>query len=137
VKIPDVANQDQAAATTALQQAGFQVQAVSTPSDTVPKGTVIGTDPSAGTLTPKGTVVNLKVSSGPDLVDVPNVVGQPKTSAEQTLLGAGFGVSLTCVVSPQNANRVISQSPSSGQAKRGSTVAISVGLPDAATPCTA
>jgi serine/threonine-protein kinase len=68
------------------------------------------------------------VSSGPTLVDVPNVVGQPKAAAEAALVGAGFGVRETFqdAGKPKSGN-VISQSPASGQAPKGSTVDITIG----------
>ncbi|HEX5587659.1 MAG TPA: Stk1 family PASTA domain-containing Ser/Thr kinase [Acidimicrobiia bacterium] len=128
VPIPDVANQDQTPAAAALGQAGFSVTSRAEPSDTVPVGKVIGTDPPAGTPLPKGSAVTLIVSSGPNLIDIPNTVGQPQQVATDALLGAGFNV----VIVPQNAGapnkgKVISQSPPSGKAARLSDVTIVVG----------
>ena len=112
VPVPDVANQDSTAAAALLGQKGFQVQAVPTPSDTVPLGKVIGTDPAAGTPEPKGTTIKLLVSSGPDLVDVPNVVGQTKAAAEATLLAAGFNVNESKVsAGPTKIGKVVTQTP--------------------------
>jgi serine/threonine-protein kinase len=79
---------------------------------------------------PKGSAVKLLVSTGPAAVDVPNVVGQPRAAAEallnQTL---GFGVQVSFVnAGPTKKGLVVAQSPSGGQAAKGSTVAIVVGL---------
>jgi serine/threonine-protein kinase len=127
VPIPDVSGQDPTQASNVLGQAGFQVQTVPTPSDTVPAGKVIGTDPPANTPTAKGTVVNLLVSTGPNLITVPNTVGQNYTDASNQLLGAGFGVTIQCVNGPAaNHGKVIAQSPSSGQFPRLTNVTINV-----------
>ena len=104
---------------------------VDTPSDTVPSGAIIGTDPPAGTPLPRGAQVKLLRSSGPSLVTMPNVVGQPRAAAEQLLNGTlGFGVQVSLVNGgPSRSGKVISQQPAAGQqAPKGSTVAISVGI---------
>jgi eukaryotic-like serine/threonine-protein kinase len=131
VAIPDVKGQDAAAATTTLNQAGFlTVTRTDTPSDTVPIGMVIGTDPPAGTLTQKSAPVKLLVSTGPDQIEVPNVVGQAQDAAASQLLGAGFGVLIQQVTStPANKGKVISQSPPAGtKLKRLDNVTITVGI---------
>ena len=129
VAVPDVTGQDVFAANNALSAAGFVVQAVPTPSATVPKGLIIGTNPAAGTQVPKGSTVQVLVSTGPELVDIPNVVGQTQDAAVNVLnvqLGLGVTVQL------QNAGAakkgiVISQNPTGGQLPKGSTVTIVVG----------
>jgi len=130
VPVPDVAGQNGYAALTTLGQAGFQVTAVDTPSDTVPKGTAIGTDPPAGTPLDHGAAVTLQVSSGPTAVGMPNVVGQPRATAETLLnsyLGLGVQVQLANA-GPTKRGIVISQNPAPGTAvTRGSTVVIVVG----------
>jgi len=127
--VPDVAGQDPYPAALTLGGAGYQVTVVPTPSDTVPKGKVIGTDPAAGTPLPRESAVRLLVSSGSGLVDVPNVVGQTKAVAESALLGAGFGVQETFVnAGPSKAGKIVGQAPSGGQAPKGSTVAVTIGL---------
>jgi serine/threonine-protein kinase len=130
VPVPDVTTQDPAAAAATLTAAGFQVTPVNTPSDTVPVGAVIGTDPGVGTPLPRGSAVNLLVSSGPNLVDVPSVVGQPRATAETLLNGTlGFGVQVSFANGgPTKKGIVIAQNPAGGQAPKGSTVAIVVGL---------
>jgi beta-lactam-binding protein with PASTA domain len=59
-------NQTQAAATTALVNAGLTRGTVSNASSTtVPAGSVISQNPGAGTLVAPGSAVALVVSSGP------------------------------------------------------------------------
>ncbi len=121
VAVPALAGQDQTAAANALQALGLQPQIVPQNSATVAAGKVISTNPAAGTMVDKGSGVQLVVSTGPQTVAVPNVVGQLKTAATSTLTSAGFSVQVTCgTESP-----VISESPPAGtQANPGSIVAI-------------
>src|SRR5262245_15835212 len=128
VAVPDVSTQDQAPAAAALGQAGFNVTARSDPSDTVPIGKVIGTDPPAGTVLPRGSAVTLIVSGGPALIDVPNVVGQTQDAAANMLLAAGFNVKIQPVnAGAPNKGKVTAQNPAGGQAARLSDVTIFVG----------
>ena len=127
VPIPDVAGKDQVTASAELGAAGFTVRAQQAPSDTVPVGSVIGTDPPAGTPLSKGSEITLIVSSGPDLVDVPDTVGQQFQAAAAQLQDAGFNV----VIQPQpgppaDKGKVVAQSPSSGRLPRLTTVTITV-----------
>lgn len=129
VAVPDVANQDVFAAGNALVAAGLKAQAVQQSSDSVPEGLVIGTNPAAGTQVPKGTVVQVLVSSGPSLVDVPSVVGQTQDAAVN-LLNGQLGLGVTVQLQNAGATKkgiVIAQNPSSGSVPRGSTVVIFVG----------
>ena len=81
-------------------------------------GRVISQNPSAGTSVNSGRSVNLVVSQGPkpQSIAVPNVVGSPLSSAETTLVNAGFVVgSVTQEYSSTVANgAVISQNPAAG-----------------------
>ncbi len=128
VAVPDVKDRDPAAAGAALGAAGFTVTQAPTPSSTVEAGKVIGTDPAAGTMLPKGSSVKLLVSTGPEKVAVPNVVGQQLSAAVATLQAAGFEVTIVSPVNPPIGTKpVISQSPAGGQADKGSKVTITVG----------
>ncbi len=87
--IPNVAGLAQDAATTTLQQAGFQVgtiQQVDDPSQ--PAGKVVSTDPAATTVTPFSTAVTLRVATGK--VPVPDVRTKNYSVAQDTLQKAGL-----------------------------------------------
>src|SRR5437588_8660968 len=130
VQVPDVSGQDPVDASNALGAKTLTVKKVLQASDTVDEGKVIGTDPPAGTSVPKGSEVQLIVSSGKEQVRVPNVVGLSKSDATTELQNAGFTVVVREVTSldPNNAGRVIAQSPSAdSKAAKGSVVTISVG----------
>jgi eukaryotic-like serine/threonine-protein kinase len=91
---------------------------------------VIGTDPPAGTPTPKTAPIKLLVSTGPSLIEVPNVVGQAQDAAASLLTGLGFNVTIAQTPStPANKGKVISQSPPAGtMLKKLDNVTITVGL---------
>jgi eukaryotic-like serine/threonine-protein kinase len=128
IAVPDITAQDPFAAAATLGGAGFQVTVVQTPSDTVANGKVIGTDPAPGTPLPRNAEVRLLISTGPALVDVPNVVGQPQAAAEAALTGAGFNVEETFV--PAGASppgTVLTQNPAGGEQPKGAVVAITIG----------
>jgi eukaryotic-like serine/threonine-protein kinase len=130
VEIPDVSGQDPVEAASALGARSLNPKRVDQASDTVEAGTVIGTDPPAGTKVAKGADVQLIVSAGKEQVRVPYVVGLSKTDATNELQAAGFQVVVreVTVLDPNNAGKVIAQSPTGdSKAAKGSAVTISVG----------
>ena len=130
VAMPNVVGQESQTAQQLLQQAGFQVSVQSEESDTVPSGRVTRTDPAANAQVKRGSAVTMFVSTGPQLVDVPNVVGQMQNQASQTLQQAGFQVfvSQQGVTNPSDNNRVLAQNPSAGNRQpKGSGVTLTVG----------
>jgi eukaryotic-like serine/threonine-protein kinase len=121
VDIPNVAGQDQVAAQSALQTAGFQVTVQPAPSNTVPAGKVIATTPAAGTKAPKGTTVTMQVSTGPTSTPIPSVIGQTRENGTAALVAAGFSVT----VNGCNPGAIIaSQNPAGGEAPPGTGVTI-------------
>jgi eukaryotic-like serine/threonine-protein kinase len=54
------------------------------------KGLVIGTDPASGSRLAKGGTVTLIVSAGPHMITMPQVTGQPLTSAQAAIKHAGL-----------------------------------------------
>jgi eukaryotic-like serine/threonine-protein kinase len=130
IQMPNVVGQEAQTAQQLLQQAGFQVSPQSEPSDTVPSGRVTRTDPGANARVKRGSSVTMFVSTGPQTVDVPNVVGQPQSQATQTLQQAGVMV----FAFPQNTNnpadngRVLAQNPpADAKQPKGSGVTLTVG----------
>jgi serine/threonine-protein kinase len=130
IAMPNVVGQESQTAQQLLQQAGFQVSVQSEQSDTVPTGRVTRTDPGPNAQVKRGSGVTMFVSTGPQTVDVPNVVGQPQAQATQALQQAGFQVfvSQQGTNNPTENGRVLAQNPSAGakQAK-GSGVTLTVG----------
>jgi serine/threonine-protein kinase len=117
IVVPDVTGQDPVAAASAIAATGLQVDptAREAPSDTVPVGKVIGTDPAANAQVPKATVITIITSTGPDLVTIPNVVFLPRADAENAIKGVGCSVRVSFQnVAPAQEGRVLSQNPSGG-----------------------
>ena len=105
----------------ALEDAGFTVtrETVDGGGD---DGSVVGTNPAAGSQAKKGSEVTLQISSGDNgQRPVPNVLNQEQNEAEQLLRAAGFTKVSTRnqqVLQPQFDGRVIEQSPAGGQTRR-------------------
>jgi serine/threonine-protein kinase len=121
-----------------LQGAGLQYSVVNKTS-TVQKGTVLSSNPSAGTTVAQGSTVALTVSSGPADVLVPSLVGLSEPAAGVALGNAGLNVGgVSSAASNQYAaGLVISSSPDTGASVTpGSSVAIIVSSGPPATTTT-
>ncbi|WP_114908196.1 Stk1 family PASTA domain-containing Ser/Thr kinase [Ornithinimicrobium murale] len=94
IEISDVTGESQGDAEETLTEAGFEV--VVNPdrvfSDSVEDGDVVSQTPANGTGF-RGDTVTLTISKGPELIEVPSVIGKQWGEAEQTLKDAGFKVS--------------------------------------------
>jgi beta-lactam-binding protein with PASTA domain len=130
--VPSVVGYTQAAATSALTLAGFELGAVTTQASTsIPPGLVISQSPVAGTPAAAGSVVSLVVSSG---VSVRNVVGLPLATASVSLTSAGLttgSISQQYSTAPQGS--VLSESPTAGSPVAGGT-AVSLVISEGAPP---
>ncbi|MFL5880746.1 MAG: PASTA domain-containing protein, partial [Actinomycetota bacterium] len=125
VEVPDVAGRRAEAAEAALADAHLKVRPERVFADDVPEGRAVSTDPGSGSEVPWGSAVVLRVSKGPDLVEVPRVVGLSKKEAEQRLREAGLEAHYVFPVG----SRVVEQSPGPGEkAKRGSGVRLLLNL---------
>jgi len=81
VPVPSVAGGDLASASATLGAAGFKVTSTQQSSSTVPAGTVITTNPSAGTIVAKGATVQVIVSSGPPATTTTTAAATTTTKA--------------------------------------------------------
>ena len=125
VPVPVLVNQTREAATAALTTVGLTVGEVTTAeSDTVAEGSVISSDPAAGTQVPAQSAVDLVVSSGLGTITVPEVVGLTEDRATSNLRSAGFTGSI-------NSREAPSLQP------EGQVVAIDPGEATSAAPTTA
>ncbi|MDQ2877283.1 MAG: PASTA domain-containing protein, partial [Actinomycetota bacterium] len=87
VAVPDVSGQPEQQAISTLKGDGLRVARVQAPSDTVPAGDVISTNPPAGALTPKNQPVTVRVSAGPPL---PSFVGAQFAAAAAAAQQGGY-----------------------------------------------
>jgi serine/threonine-protein kinase len=130
IEVPDVLGQSESSATAELQGADFEVTVTEAPSDDVPSGLVSAQSPSAGTQAPRGSTVQITISTGPQLVNVPDVVGEPVDDARAILQDDGFQPRTVFqdVADPLLDGIVLDQDPGGGsQASPGSRVTIVVG----------
>jgi len=92
VPVPDVSGKSFDDASQTLTAAGFAVSRADDFDPTIALGKVIGTDPLANQPASRGAQVTIHVSKGPEMVKVPNLVGQSLDAATQQLEAAGFQV---------------------------------------------
>jgi serine/threonine-protein kinase len=143
VNIPNVLNFPQATAAVVLTNAGLSPQAVPTPSNTVPSGNVIRTDPAPGTNNiAAGSTIRVYISTGVEQVTVPTVIGSTVAKAQQQLTDANLQSSVVYEPTSQKGNdgKVLDQNPIGGVlADPQSTVVLTVGAytpPSTSTPTT-
>ncbi len=70
-------------------QVGVELKIIEEVSDTVPVGTIISQDPAPGTEVPKGSDVQVVVSTAPQLVTLPDVTCLSFGAAKSQLQGLG------------------------------------------------
>jgi serine/threonine-protein kinase len=90
---------------------GFNVEVREEASNSIDEGDAIRTDPPNGTSIAVGSRVLLFISSGPQQVEVPGVIGLARESAEATLNRAGLGFTVTEQESDEEPGTVIAQDP--------------------------
>ncbi len=127
VKVPDVTGSQLSSAQAQLQGAGFALQVLQQTSNQ-PVGQVLTESPAGNTFAAPGSTVYLAVSSGPQAVTVPDVIGEDQTTAISNLHGAGFTVNPVPVVDTTDpAGQVISQTPTGNtSAPFGSSVSVQI-----------
>lgn len=85
-KIPDVSGKTVAEARAAIEKVNLKVdKEIEENSDEVPSGSVIRTDPAAGTQRKEGSAVNLIVSKGAKTLIMENYIGQTSAQAIESL----------------------------------------------------
>lgn len=129
VKVPDLRGVPLAEARSRLKSAGLEPGMVSRDfSDSVARGSVVGTDPETGTARHAGSAIALLVSKGSP-VDVPDVTGEDPDTARQDLQDAGLKVRIAAqrVTSEYDKGQVARQSPGAGgRAAEGDTVTLTL-----------
>ncbi|WP_406836920.1 Stk1 family PASTA domain-containing Ser/Thr kinase [Streptomyces sp. AHU1] len=93
VELPDVSGSSVEDATAQLEGAGLKVKiAPERVESEFDKGQVARQSPAAGREAATGDTVTLTLSKGPEMVEVPDVVGDSVDDARKALEGAGFQV---------------------------------------------
>jgi serine/threonine-protein kinase len=105
---------------------------------TVPSGTVIWQDPPPETIVPRGGLVRLTVSAGPETIPVPDLVGLDVGLARTVLVQAGFRtIDADTVAAPSDPGTVVASRPAAGATRLPDdpiTLVISRGPADIAVP---
>ncbi|WP_100350179.1 Stk1 family PASTA domain-containing Ser/Thr kinase [Luteimicrobium subarcticum] len=126
VDVPQVTGSTEDVATQTLADFGLKVSATEKNDDTIPAGTVMSQSPTDGTAAHRGDTVEIVVSKGPEMVDVPDVTGESTKDARKKLQDAGFKVKVSKFAGGFF-DRVRFQSPGGkSQAPKGSTVTLTV-----------
>jgi eukaryotic-like serine/threonine-protein kinase len=116
VAVPNVINRTQSEATQLLSAAGLAVGQVGREaSESTEEGRVIVQTPRPNSRLSRGDAVDLVISSGKRLVQLPSLVGDSQDSAQAKLRDAGLtGQARESCDSSQPANVVVSQDPAAG-----------------------
>lgn len=125
IEIKDWTGQDADKAIAAMEKRKLEVEVTGEEfSDTVAEGDVISQNPTTGPLF-KGDKVELVVSQGPELVEVPRVIAKGVEAATEELEGLGFVVEVQNSDSYIGLGFVFSTSPSAGDmVAKGSTITL-------------
>ncbi len=132
VMVPDVVGKTLAEATAVLRMAGLNhtiAEAESNPD--VPPNVVLRQDPEGGNTVRAGRTVEIVPSRGPDLLEVPNIIGMTLLQAEIDLTRGGFvfGHKTERTHETVPAEQIIEQNPRPGTlTQRGEHVDVVVSL---------
>lgn len=129
VQVPSVIELPLEEAIAELEAAGLKhYQVVShVHHDTIPENHVVNQKPGAGQIVKENRTIELTVSKGPDLVEVPSLVGKDVRQAESELESLGLESELEEEFSEQyESGIVIRQEPASGKIPRGGKVKLVV-----------
>ncbi len=132
IAVPDLSGMSRKEAIKEVLELGVRPYAKPVESTDYPAGTVIGTNPAAGSIIQNlpDQIIEIQVASEKHSYDttVPGVIGQSEAAARNIILSAGlnFGVSSE-VFNEQPEGTVVGQTPEGGQVRsRGTTVFVTV-----------
>ncbi len=124
VALPPLLGRSQEDAVARLSQLGLVAEVRRAPNNAAP-GIVVAQDPPPGAQVPPGSHVQLTVSSGPALAEVPDVRGLPVDQGGQQLRSLGLTVTVKERKSARPAGTIVDQTPEPGTRLRpGSSVTL-------------
>lgn len=128
VEVPEVTGASVEDATSELESSGLKVKIASEKVNSeFDKGQVAEQSPGAGRELAAGDTVTLTISKGPEMVKVPDVVGDSVDDAKKALEDAGFKVDEDRGLLGLFGDKVKSQSVDGGEtAPKGSTITIEI-----------
>lgn len=112
VFVPSLVGKTEAEAKDLLNSIGLGYKSIKEYSSSIAQGMVMEQGIDSGNQVDKHSTISLKISAGPDVKSVPNVVGMHEQDAATTLEAAGFTISIKKVESSDiSSGKVISQTP--------------------------
>jgi serine/threonine-protein kinase len=132
VAVPDIVSQTIDDATAALASRRLKlVISERDPSDEIPADTITTQSPQPGTNVDPDSTVEVVVSSGPPVVNVPDVAGRAVGDASGALEAAGLQTDIAYVVDGSSPlGTVMKQTPDGGTTlKKGASVTLDVAVP--------
>jgi eukaryotic-like serine/threonine-protein kinase len=128
VRVPSLAGLPTKQVVNRLEDRDLTADLEERPSETVDAGLAIRSVPGAGEVVERGEQIKVFISTGPELVAVPNVVGLSREAAEDRISEAGLSPGqITEQESQEPENEVIAQDPAAGgEVERDSTVNLTV-----------
>lgn len=128
VQVPYVTNQTQSDAVAQLTASGLQYTVQSINDSGVAVGSVVKTDPTAGTTVNSGSSVTLYISKGPAItyVTVPNVVGQTQAAAKTALENVGLKLGNVTTQSDSSASGTVLKQDQTPGASVASNTAVNI-----------
>ncbi|MDQ4018998.1 MAG: PASTA domain-containing protein, partial [Actinomycetota bacterium] len=127
VGVPEVVGLTEAQAIEKIEELGLVPEVERGPSAEQPVGRVFEQEPRSGTDVARGETVLIRVSTGPPLTTVPNVVGRQYEDALDELDQASLSARRVEVFSDRPPGEVVAQRPRPGaEVREGSTVRLSV-----------
>lgn len=128
VGVPNVVGKAQAAAVAEIEEAGLAPvigDSVAQPACEV-VGAVVKQHPDEGVKVKKDSQVTLNICVGPEMVEVPNLVGSTKDNAESTLRDRGLEAKFVSVDSEAPADQVVEVPDAGRSVQKGSTVTVNI-----------
>jgi eukaryotic-like serine/threonine-protein kinase len=116
-EVPDLRSLTLSEAQEALREIGLDGEVTGRTYSDVPEGQVVAHSPGRGNEVERGTTIGLTLSDGPEPLEVPNVRGQLRDEAVETLEDLGFEVDIETrggVGAFLNPGRVFEQDPGPG-----------------------
>jgi serine/threonine-protein kinase len=115
VRVPDVLGLSESEARKRVNRAHLKPTVQGESSSKVAEGNVIRSDPGSGVAIDRGSRVILIVSTGPERVTVPDVVGQTQDDAFARLSRGGLSVVVRERASSEPKGSVVTQTPPAGE----------------------
>lgn len=116
--VADVRHASSGVAAQRLQRDGFTPQIVTKSDEREPAGQVLAQSPAPGALLRSGDAVRLTVSSGPPLVVVPDLLGEPLAAANAAMIRAKLHPAFAAKVTEDPPNTVVAEIPAPGSRVR-------------------